>query len=253
MNELIDKIKDFLESLMKFLIKTLVGSEEPPRPNPDDKDTKSLWYPLAKIPATKMKTQGKYKDNYPVGCVVHYTSGRSNVDNSVDYGAKMGYCYFLIAKDGMVYQCFPLDRWGYHCGVSQWPTLGSSLSSKLVGIEVVCAGDLEKTNDKYKTWFNEEIPASNVRIATKEEFGVRGYFEKYTPEQEESLINLILWLKTNNPLIFMLDNVLGHQEISPDRKIDPGGSLSVPMHTFRDILKKKYQEGERIKPRIEFV
>jgi hypothetical protein len=55
-----------------------------------------------------------------------------------------------------------------------------------------------------------------------------------------------MWLKNNNPKIFDFDKVLGHHEVSGRvglgywRKIDPGGSLSMPMREYREYLKKLY-------------
>jgi len=39
---------------------------------------------------------------------------------------------------------------------------------------------------------------------------------------------------------FRADWVAGHDEVSPGRKSDPGGSLSMTMPQFRYMLKKKY-------------
>lgn len=208
---------------------------EPDRPNPGDSEQKLLWYPWARIPPLRMKTRGAYRKNYPIGAVVHYTAGHS-LSSALDHGRELGYCYFVIDIYGETYQSFPLNEWGYHCGESYSPKLGGSLSQDLVGIELVCAGELVKKQDTYLTWFNKEIPQERVRAVEQ------GYFEKFTLDQENALERLLLWLKDNNPEVFMIDNILGHFEISPKRKKDPGGSLSISMDELRLKIRKKYNE-----------
>jgi N-acetyl-anhydromuramyl-L-alanine amidase AmpD len=74
---------------------------------------------------------------------------------------------------------------------------------------------------------------------------VAGYFHKYSLAQEASLIELLVWLKNNNPSIFNVDYILGHDEVAGpkgigrSRKQDPGGALSMTMAELRDLVKKK--------------
>jgi hypothetical protein len=240
-----DDIKSLLNKQFEVL-SDLIGDEppivveEPDRPNQGELGKKLLWYPLAEITAEKMPTRGTYLNKYPVGAVVHFTAGRSlkgdsDAINTIRGGIRNGYCYFCISRDGSVFQSFPLDRWGYHCGTSSWPELGSSLSSKLVGIEICNAGRLREGN---VSWFGEKYPDSEVRTVGKE-FQVAGTYHKYTEAQEKSLIDLLVWLKLNNPEVFQVKNILGHDEISPGRKNDPAGALSMPMPELRKLIASK--------------
>jgi N-acetyl-anhydromuramyl-L-alanine amidase AmpD len=217
---------------------------EPPRPNMDAVGQKKLWYPDAVIlKGAEMPTQGKYRKGYPEGAIVHYTSGRDqtekNAENTVMGGIKNGYTFFVIGPTGVVYQSFPLDRWGYHAGESKWPGLGSGVSRYLVGIEVSCAGKLD---DNYTSWFGVKYPKEETRVVTDAHECPKGIYKKYTEAQEESLVKLLLWLKSNNPEVFSFDYVLGHHEVAGVkgigkwRKVDPGGSLSLPMSKFRERL-----------------
>jgi len=217
--------------------------KEKDRPNHTDA-AKLLWYPAMEALIAPMKSRGKYKNGYPEGAVVHFTSGRSllgakNAKNTVEGGIKNGYMFFVIDKDGLVYQNFPLSDWGYHAGKSQWPSLGESLSSKLVGIEIANAGSVKPLNGKFVSWFGEIYDPSVVRTILKKRDALDcvGHFHKYTEAQETSLIALLSWLHKNNPSVFKLDNVIGHHECSPGRKNDPGGSLSMSMTALRAKLK----------------
>ncbi len=216
--------------------------QELDRLNLSSTNQKALYYPLADHSCIEMPVRGKYPLGHPVGAVIHYTAGRSKGDkdaiNTIAYGAKQGYCYFTISSTGTVFQPMPLDSWGYHAGKSSWPGLGQWLSNRLVGIEVCCAGTVVETSIplKYRSWFGESF--YRVRSYTEDLENIKkGHYHKFTKPQELSLTQLLLWFKRNNPDVFSFDNVVGHDEISSDRKSDPGGSLSMPMFAYREHLK----------------
>lgn len=214
------------------------GSTPDLRPSVSSKGQKLLWCPFAEQDFDKSRTRGSYANGYPVGAIVHFTAGRrSGLKAGMAEQVKNGYTYFVIDKDGNIGQNFSLDSWGYHAGQSSYPGLGESVSSKLVGIEIQAAGKLEKSGAGYKTWFGEPVPAAEVRvIAQKTDNQEAGAYQAYTAAQEESLIRLLTWLHENNPAVFQHKYVLGHDEVSPGRKNDPGGALSMTMPTLRKKL-----------------
>ncbi len=65
----------------------------------------------------------------------------------------------------------------------------------------------------------------------------KGKYQAFTSKQEAALKNFIFWLKDVNPE-FDVEWVVGHDEIAPTRKSDPGASLSMTMPKFRELLKK---------------
>lgn len=208
-----------------------------------------FWYPDADRSLT-MPTRGAYPGSWPAGAIVHFTAGRCDRGDpdaiaTVKYGATQAHCYFCISKSGRVYQTAPLNRWGSHAGQSSWQGLGSSVSSKLVGIEICNAGQVKKTERGFEPWWNRPGDPKNsyyteaeVRHASiRDNILAAGTYHRYTPEQEASVIKLLLWLHAQQPSIFKLDFVLGHDEVSPRRKDDPGGSFSMTMPSFRAHLK----------------
>ncbi len=212
-----------------------------------------LWFPAADRQLS-MPTQGYYVRGWPQGAVVHFTAGRSlrgdaDAEATIKFGSAKSHCYFCISTTGKVYQTAPLNRWGSHAGDSQYPGLGKWVSSKLVGIEVCNAGRVKRTDRGYEPSWNTPGAASNtyfqepdVRTVTAgDNILVAGSFHKYTPEQEASLFDLLLWLHRSNPAVFNLDFVLGHDEVSPHRKADPGGALSMTMPLLRRALKDGLQ------------
>lgn len=195
-----------------------------------------LWYPLA-VKGTGMKMQGEYRKGYPEGAVVHFTAGRCDTEqeakDSLSWGIGEGYMFFVIGPTGVVYQNFPLSHWGHHAGSSSHPDLGSSVSKYLVGIEVACAG---RVDDNGKAWFNKYYPSERLRTVKASGNRQAGTYVKYTEAQEKALRDLLVWLHKNNPSVFKIDLILGHDEVSPGRKNDPGGSLSVTMPELRNEI-----------------
>lgn len=186
-----------------------------------------MFYPRAKI-IKGMRSAGVYEHGHPVGAVVHFTAGRDENEqaaiDSLSWGAGENYAFYVIGPTGQVYQSIPLNQWNSHCGASSWPGLGTKLSNKLVGIEIACAGKLENG----KAWFGKSYPADQIRNG----------FKKYTQAQEKALFELLRWLYENNPEVFNCDYILGHDEISPGRKNDPGHSLSIKMSELRSAVKQ---------------
>jgi hypothetical protein len=230
-------------------IKEIVKPKPAERPNLNKGGQKLLWVPFAER-LKPMKAQGKYPKGYAEGLVVHFSAG-SSMTSTMDWGRGEGYLFFGIDKKGKLYQTNPLNEWGHHAGVSKWPGLGSGLSNRLVGVEIDNAGRLESIgNGKFKSWFGRVFTEDQVRYVKTNENQQEGWYEKYSQEQEDTLFAFIVWLKENNPEVFKIDWVLGHDEIAKYvdpkdgktkwRKNDPGGALSVTMPEFRKKLNKHF-------------
>jgi N-acetyl-anhydromuramyl-L-alanine amidase AmpD len=217
----------------------------PERPDPQGDGSKLLFYPPAeRVLDVSMTARGQYPDGYPEGAVVHFTAGRSlkgesDAMNTVKNGDENGFMFFVISRGGTVYQNFTLNNWGYHAGQSSYPGLGVGVSSKLVGIEICNAGKLtKKENGTYVSWFGEIYPESEVRWVKADGPRQEGYYHKFTEDQEEALIALLVWLKKNNPEKFQVKYIVGHEDVSPGRKQDPGGALSMTINELRKQVEK---------------
>lgn len=205
----------------------------------------------------KMRVRGTYGQGFPIGAIIHSTDGRPN-DGAASTAFAIReneYAYFVIGRGGKVFQSFSLTQWGEHAGPTLHPVLGSSLSKKLVGIEIVSAGKLKKISDnKFRPWYNEDarkpqddFTADEVRfrdtIGQPSTVGYQtaGHYHKFTEEQETALIRLLKWLNQQKPDVFKFENVLGHDEVGfkegqYGRKTDPGACLSMTMVQLRQHL-----------------
>jgi len=202
--------------------------ERLPSPMVRKEEGAQLLYPWNDMECkTYDNSQGKYRYGYPEGAIIHYTASHGSLSTEFSYARGKGFCYFIIDKAGNVAQMAPLDGWGYHAGKSSCH-LGNGVSKYLVGIEVICAG---KLNDRLETWWGAPVASDKVRRNDQGEI-----FEKFTDAQERVLNSLLVWLKANNPGVFKFSNVLGHEEVSPGRKVDPGASFSWDLSDYRKHL-----------------
>ena len=228
-------------------------------------DEYKVWIPFAEnvhdTKNLKMRSRGEFADGYPEGIVIHWTSGwhlvrglhinpfpmmnnkeklassaRKYALQTLSGGIKNGYNFLVMDVLGKIYQSRPLTKWGYHAGKSYWPGVGYSVSNKLVGVEMLNPSTAKRSGNKFYTWFKYELPEILLRQTNK------GIFYHYSLEQEESLLKLCIWLYRNSPVVdgekvFKIANVVGHAEVSPGRKSDPGDALSMSMAEFRSNLR----------------
>lgn len=220
------------------------------------------WIPWAKTPKNDQKLeqltnknghpnmQGKYRYGWSEGIIYHHTAGRSDPYSTIEFLWNRYPC-LVVGRDGTLYQSFPLDEWGYHSGTAH--------HEYCVGVEVVGAGLLKPVNiggvTKYAPWFAFKngalvhpelcLEESECRHIDGNDIRTEGWYQKFTPEQEQTVEKLCLYLKKQRPDIFSFDKIKGHDEAvaesgHPHHKNDPGGSLSMTMNEFRHKLKEEY-------------
>jgi len=190
-----------------------------------------------------VQTRGEYVLNggQAMGLVIHYSAGRyedgsKSARQTLHHMGKSGLGCMAMDTDGKLYRAEnqTLQQVAYHCGKATWQGK-TRLSYYLMGIEVCCAGKLEDATGK--TWFGQQVGKENTRKITEKSDNIKpGLYHKFTDLQEASLINFCLWQLDTNPN-FNIDFIVGHDEIAPTRKTDPGGSLSMSMPDFRELIR----------------
>jgi N-acetylmuramoyl-L-alanine amidase len=155
----------------------------------------------------------------PKYLVFHFTAGRS-AESSVAWlcnpDAKAS-AHLVVGRDGGITQLAPFRIKTWHAGKSSWAGL-NGLNQYSIGIEMDNAGKLTKVGDKYQAGFGAAYPESEVVRARHKDERDEGFWHAYTEAQIDRALELAkLLVKTYN-----LADILGHEDIAPGRKVDPG-------------------------------
>ncbi len=125
--------------------------------------------------------------------VLHYTgmeTGDAALDRMCDPAAKVS-AHYMVREDGSICQLVDEDKRAWHAGVSEWAG-ETNINSASIGIEIVNGG--------------HDWPAPD------------GSLPSYPDEQVMTVIGLCKDIMTRHgPL-----QLVGHSDIAPARKIDPG-------------------------------
>lgn len=145
--------------------------------------------------------------------VIHYTAGGS-VESAVSTftdPAKQVSAHFIIGRNGAVTQLVPLDTVAWHAGASSWRG-STNVNNRSIGIELVNWGLLTHENGIWCSWSKTKVPDSQVKV-------VGGYhWQTYTESQIKACIDVVRYIQKVYPNC----EIVGHSQISPGRKQDPG-------------------------------
>lgn len=122
--------------------------------------------------------------------IIHYTgmkSGEEALQRMCDPDAEVS-AHYMIEEDGRIYQLVEEGMRAWHAGKSYWDGR-NDINSHSIGIELVNPGH---------------------------EWGYRDFSEI----QISRLIELIQDIKTRHAI--RAEYVLGHSDVAPERKLDPG-------------------------------
>ncbi|MEL6452595.1 MAG: N-acetylmuramoyl-L-alanine amidase [Pseudomonadota bacterium] len=133
--------------------------------------------------------------------------------------------HLVIRQDGTLVQLLPLDHRAWHVGNSRWGNL-RGLNNHSIGIEFENHGRLQRTGDRWKTWRNQPVPDGDVVIA---EDG--SGWHAFTDAQIDTATALAQAISQDQPGII---DVLGHSDVSPGRKQDPGPAF--PIADIREAI-----------------
>jgi N-acetylmuramoyl-L-alanine amidase len=169
---------------------------------------------------------GKYVPQY---LVMHYTAATSfgsSLNWFLNKNAQAS-AHLLIGRDGAITQFAPFNIVTWHAGKSHWENL-KNLNQYSIGIELVNAGRLLKSGDNYICPVdNKKIPADEVITARHKNDSTESYWQQYTQKQLEVAMEVSATLVK----FYNLKDLLGHEDIAPVRKSDPGPAF--PMKSFR--------------------
>ena len=169
---------------------------------------------------------GKYKPEY---LVMHYTAAitaQSSINWFQNPDAKAS-AHLLIGRDGAITQFAPFNIVTWHAGKSAWKGL-NGLNQFAIGIELVNGGRLMKSGNTWTCPVDQrKVPNTEVVIAVHKNEVNQSAWQQYTQPQLQAAIEIAALLVNT----YNLKDVLGHEDISPLRKSDPGPAF--PMGSFR--------------------
>jgi len=167
----------------------------------------------------------------PKYLVIHFTAGQS-AEAAVDWLSRKdskASAHVVIGRDGGITQLVPFNRVAFHAGASSWEGL-SGLNQYSIGIELDNAGRLNRVGDQWQSWFGRMYSADAVVEAIhKNDTKLYGW-HAYTEPQIQAALDLAVVLFKQYQLL----DIVGHDDISPRRKWDPGPAF--PMESFRSKL-----------------
>lgn len=151
------------------------------------------------------------KDHQAVGqdsraqyIILHYTAADFNRSLHLLTTQSVSSHYLIDSKEGDVYQLVNENNRAWHAGISEWQGR-TFLNNSSIGIELVNKGFTE--NHGHITWY------------------------PYSEPQIQSLITLLKNIKAHHKI--SADHILGHSDIAPQRKTDPG-----PLFPWRRLAKE---------------
>lgn len=173
--------------------------------------------------------------------VIHFTAGATGL-SSIGYwntpAARGANAHLVIERDGTVYQCRPFNRQCGHAGKSRWrdPKTGvlyHGVNACGIGIELANAGNNPALARKWS-----KLPLVEARHKNG---GPVSQWEAFPDAQLAACAAAALALVTR----YRLDDIVGHEDIAPERKNDPGPAF--PMGKLRELC------GFTGMPRVEWV
>jgi len=156
--------------------------------------------------------------------VIHFTAGATG-ESSINFWkspeAKGASAHLVIERDGTIKQCRPFNVTCGHAGKSSWKGF-TGLNSCSIGIELANAGE----DDSALSWARKQPNFASIEARHKNG-GPVVEWEKFPAAQLEACEAVSKALVAH----YNLDDVVGHDDIAPDRKTDPGPAF--PMQSLR--------------------
>ena len=173
----------------------------------------------------------------PQYLVIHFTASHSAkvaIDWLTNPEAKAS-AHVVIARDGTITQLVPFNLEAWHAGKSHWDG-HEGLNHLSLGIELDNAGKLTRQGSKWVDWTGKQIPDAEVREDTHKHETERCGWHTFT----EAQINATRELGKLLVQTYGLKDVIGHEDIAPGRKTDPGPTF--PLKELRAQLVGRAEE-----------
>lgn len=171
----------------------------------------------------------------PKVIVIHFTYGasaRSSANWFKASGNPGSSAHVVVDRDGSVIQCVDLNVVAWHAGKSRLRTM-VGMNQHAVGIELANWGYLQPGGNGWKSYTG--VPIVDPVLAVHKNGNPDGSthpigWEPYPAAQVASAVGIAQALVAT----YAMDEIVGHDDISPLRKWDPGPAFD--MRRFRDTV-----------------
>ena len=205
----------------------------------------SLWieeHHLQQVPQNASPNHGGiFAEGLPDAIVVHFTGGAS-AESSVGWltnSAAKASAHVVIGRDGGIVQLVPFNVIAWHAGRSSYGGR-SGYNRFSIGIELDNPGRLRRTEGgRFISHFNRFYEPDDVLSAVHRNESVLSYWLTYTEAQLDSCFGLCSALCATYPI----REILGHEEIAPSRKDDPGPAFPLERFRQRLIARDRHEDG----------
>lgn len=199
-------------------------------------DDENQAYPFVASP-----NYSRGKTLTPDYIVIHYTAG-SSAEASIRWlcntKAKAS-AHVVIGRDGEITQLVNFNKVAWHAGRSAWDDK-TNLNGYSIGIELDNAGILHQQGNSWATWFGRTMADDEVLVATHRNRSNEAGWHTYTEAQIEACRDLCSALVDKYPI----KEILGHEDISPQRKTDPGPAF--PLGNIQSMVMGRAEDDENL-------
>jgi len=215
--------------LIRRLLPVPAPKPEPPAPEP-----LSIQGHFLRGPGTAYQRSLNHGYRFttdPHFIVIHFTGG-SAFQSSVDFLCEpttQASTHVVIARDGRITQLVPFHTVAWHADPSYWDGY-CMLNPHSIGIELDNPGELHLDGARPMTWYGRYVAWQDATHLTHKNSPSATWWHTYTSQQiaqTEALCRLLMGL-------YQIDDILGHDDIAPGRKRDPGPAF--PMDELRARL-----------------
>jgi N-acetylmuramoyl-L-alanine amidase len=186
----------------------------------------------------------------PLFLVMHYTAGHT-AQSSADWlcnSAAKASAHVVIGKDGAIIQLVPFNIVAWHAGISRWKDEGVEyvgMNNYAIGIEFDNPGRLVRAGANWRSLsLGINYPDDEVIEATHKSETKPSGWHVYPQAQLETALSVASMLFE----AYDLNDVVGHDDVAPMRKFDPGPAF--PMTSFRARLLGRSDNGPEVSPRF---
>jgi N-acetylmuramoyl-L-alanine amidase len=176
---------------------------------------------------------GEFEKGLPDTIVLHFTAGPFKPAlNTLTNPKARASAHLIIDRDGSITQLVPFNIVAWHAGSSSYGNR-TGMNNYSIGIEMVNSGPLTKSGNVYRSWYGSAFNPSDVIEATHRNETQPRFWHTYTEEQILAVQEICQALID----IYNIKFILGHEEVAPGRKQDPGPAF--PLDRLRNKMLKE--------------